>query len=374
LEYYANLLVDGIIALLSRSQRSDRPRTSGVYDALSRIGVICFVTDPDESRIFNRSLTFLREAKRRGLNVKTVACFGKYTNEFQLAYNGKTYYFEGTPLNLWKPGNHIDGKHEVKTLLKRHNVPVPEGRRFRGLHEAISYAETMGFPVAVKPVSGSLSQHVTAPVWTEEELRAAVRIAKQYQPAFIVERFVEGDLYRATVVGKKHVFVCRKERANVIGDGSSTIRELISLKNDDVRRGPADAHYTTLHAIPVDERLDETLMDQGLTLDSVPDPLQRVVLHNKLILSQGCDIVACTNDVHPHNWNLFLHIANILDTDLVGIDFICRDIGVSYHDQPCGVLETNSLPFLDMHEHPSHGEPDPVSKLSWDLVLQRLNG
>jgi D-alanine-D-alanine ligase-like ATP-grasp enzyme len=374
IDYYINLLlVEWMAALLPSVNRSNSPRSSKAYDVLAGIGVIRFHANPDESKLFNRSLTFMREAKRRGLDVKAVTCLGRYVNEFRLTYNGKNYDFEGTPLNLWESNKRMDEKQEVKLLLKRHNVPVPEGRHSHGIQDAVAYAETIGYPLAVKPVSGSLSQHVTAPVRTKEELQEAVRIAKQYQPAFMVERFVEGDLYRATVVGKKHVFVCRKERANVIGDGVSAVRELINRKNADERRGRTDAHHTTLHAIPVDAALEEQLALQSLCLDSVPDPDRRVVLHKKFILSQGCDIIACTKSVHPHNWNLFLHIANVLDADLVGIDFICRDIAASYHDQPCGVLETNSLPFLDMHEHPSHGEPDPVARLSWDLVLQRLD-
>jgi len=95
--------------------------------------------------------------------------------------------------------------------------------------------------------------------------------------------------------------------------------------------------------------------------------------NKKYVPDRGNDIINCTAITHPDNRELFLRVAKILDTELVGMDFICQDISRPYTDQQTAILETNSLPFIDMHEFPSHGEGDPVSKVVWDITLAKLS-
>lgn len=339
---------------------------------MERLGPVSFIEQPDRTALYNRSLIFLDEAKRRGIPIAAITCFGRYLNEFCFAYRGRTYIYEGTPLNLWPAGVDLDDKARVKSRLFSAGIPVAPGRSFIRTRPAILYAQALGFPVVVKPVAGSLSQHVTAPVSHLDELPAAIRLARAYQPRFILERYLAGYLYRATVVGRRQVFVCRKERPNVVGDGSSTIRELIGVKNRDPRRGLEGARNTTLHRLPEDDALERELGRQNLILSSIPAAGRTMYLSDKRILTRGCDIIACTAEVHPANRELFLQVAETLEADLVGIDFICRDITTSWRHQVCAVIETNSLPYLDMHQFPSHGAPDRVTEIVWDIVLERL--
>jgi len=200
----------------------------------------------------------------------------------------------------------------------------------------------------------------------------AIKISKKYTPAFIVEKYFNGSLFRASVVGKRHVFVCQKERANVVGDGCSTIEKLIKMKNRHANRGDTDQINTTLHKIPINDVLIDNLKKQGLSLQSILPKNKKIYLQNKFVLSHGCDIINCNEIVHIKNKSLFLKVANILQSDLIGIDFICPDISKSYEEQETAILETNSLPYIDMHQYPSHGDPEPVAEIVWDMVLNKL--
>jgi len=60
----------------------------------------------------------------------------------------------------------------------------------------------------------------------------------------------------------------------------------------------------------------------------------------------------------------------------VGADFIIEDITKSWKEparaggeQHCGIIECNSLPFIDLHHYPLFGRPNNIAGKLWDLVL-----
>lgn len=343
------------------------------FDLLYTLGVIEFIDNPDETQLYNRSLVFFKEAKRRKIPIRAIRTLGAYIKDFQVIINNKKYYYEGIPLTInYHPKIDIDNKHAVKKLLKKNHFPVASGKCFLLTNHAVAFAKSIGYPVVVKPNTGSLSYHTTCNISNERDLRRAIAVAQKFRPDFIVEKFVEGHLYRATCIGRKHVLVCRKDRANVIGDGISTILELIQKKNNNSLRGRLDQKNTTLHQITIDEALKKKLKKDGLFLKCIPRKNEKIYLQDKYILSSGCDIIDCTEIANIDNKKLFLTISQLLDTDIVGIDFICPDIGISYKKQKTAILETNSLPYIDMHQYPSRGKSYNVASLAWDVVLAKL--
>lgn len=76
--------------------------------------------------------------------------------------------------------------------------------------------------------------------------------------------------------------------------------------------------------------------------------------------------------MHEANRELFLRAAKALGTDLVGFDLIAEDISKSYHEQNLVFLEANTLPYIDLHQFPSHGKPEQISKVIWDVALNEV--
>jgi hypothetical protein len=173
---------------------------------LERIGVVSFHEKPDEAELFNRSLIFLWEAQKRGLRVEAVKYGGRYVDEFRLTYRNKSYFYESIPLTLFDDAVSFRDKLSVKRILQNHGIPVAMGERFVNNEQAMQYGEGLGYPLVAKPASGTLSQHVTCPIRSRDELREAITIAQMYRPDILVERYITGNLYRATVVGGTHVF------------------------------------------------------------------------------------------------------------------------------------------------------------------------
>ena len=236
----------------------------------------------------------------------------------------------------------------------------------------MEYSRIIGFPIVIKPNNGSLSQHVTCNIKSEEELVSAINISKKFSPFFVLEKYMSGDLFRVSVIGKRHVYVAKKEMANVTGDGTSTIAELINYKNNDSRKKSIYDTNSTLRQIEYDTETDTALNKQNITTKTIVPKNKIVYLKYKKTLSHGCDVTSQTSELDKTNKELFLFIAKNLDTNLVGIDCIAKNLSSSYKNQSFSILEFNSFPYVDMHQNPSYGIPDLVASETWDFVISEI--
>lgn len=341
-----------------------------LLEFLSLFKIVRFINNPDESKLLNRGLIFFKEGKSRGLDIKAVKIGGRYINEFKFIHNGKSYYYDNIPLTIFDKNVNTSDKQGCKNLLKKNRMPVANGGVFQKKERALDFGKETGFPLVVKPIDSSLSCHVSYPVNSKKELLKAIEVAKRYKPAFMVEEFIPGSLFRVDVVGGSNIFVCRKEKPNVVGDGESTIEELIEIKNESENRGSGPD--STLYEIPITEKLIKNLESKNLTLKTIPPEEKEITLYNKKILSLGCDVVSVNNQINKENKDLFFEIAEVFKADLIGIDFICPDISKSYKEQETAVIEVNNLPYSDMHQNPSSGSSAPVAEIVWDITLSRL--
>ncbi len=331
------------------------------------IGLLKFIEEPRREDHLNRSWLCLEEGKRRGLKIEAMQMAGRMTEYYRVYFGSRRWYYDGVP--CLESNTDIDDKIVVKEKLLAAGLPVAEGQVFWKEAKGMVYGRKLGFPVVVKPGRGTHAFHVTAPVRDEVELLTAIRVAKQYQPRFIIERFLSGKLHRLTVIARQHVFAARREGPNVIGDGLKTIAELIKIKNQDPRRSPPGISYTTLHQIPLDGTTALFLEEQGLLPSSVPPSGQKIRLWKKDSIGSGGDIEELTTVIHPDNIAMALEAAEIFGSDLIGFDFICDDLSKSWHEQTGGILEANSLPYIDFHAAPSQGEPQPIAERIWDGIL-----
>ena len=95
-----------------------------------------------------------------------------------------------------------------------------------------------------------------------------------------------------------------------------------------------------------------------------------MTLNQKVSRSYGATTSDMTQITHPENTKLFEKIARVLGDSLVGIDFIISDISKSWMEQKrCGVIECNSLPFLDLHHYPFVGMPRDAAGALLDAVF-----
>ncbi|MBI2612913.1 hypothetical protein HYW59_03855 [Candidatus Kaiserbacteria bacterium] len=353
-----------------------RIKNSLFLKVLLRLGILQEIeAEDDNEALYNRSLVVVREARKRGIAIKAIMFGRRGTNVYSVERNGRKVFFVALPHLLVDDyfQEPLDDKSELKNLLSVCGFPHPAGALCTRYRQALKFVRTqVGFPVVVKPNAQSLSLHVTCNVRNEKQLEEAVRAARQISKNCIVEEHIEGEVFRISVLNGEVLASCRREPPSVVGDGRSSIRQLVEMKNAESQCGWQHQKNHTLHKISVSAGVLKALLSRGLGLDSTLAPGQKVYLHNKLILACGADIDDVTDLVHPANKELFSAVAALAKRPLVGIDFIAPDISRPHYEQKCGIIEINSAPYIDMHLYPTRGTPRNVADRLLDYCFANM--
>src|SRR5690606_21679509 len=157
----------------------------------------------------------------------------------------------------------------------------------------------------------------------------------------------------------KLVAAARRTPANVMGDGKSTIQELIDEVNKDPRRGYG--HEKVLTQITVNDLTKSIIQAKGYTLDSVIPEGEMLILKDTANLSTGGTSEDVTDIVHPANVFMAERISRIIDLDICGIDIMTTDISQPLNETGGAVLEVNAGPGFRMHLAPTTGLPRNVA-------------
>ena len=258
-------------------------------------------------------------------------------------------------------------KEDTKYLLEQAEVPVPKGDIVRtevGLKEAV---ERIGFPLVVKPVNGNHGRGITADIKDMDAALVAFAQAKEVSRTVIVEKYIVGEDYRLLVINYKLVAAAIRKPAHVIGDGKSTIQQLIDEVNKDPRRGYG--HEKMLTMITVDAMTEKILVKKNLKLDSVLTEGERIDLKDTANLSTGGTASDVTDIVHPYNVFMAERIARIIGLDICGIDVMTSDISIPVTETGGAVLEVNAGPGLRMHLDPTEGLARNVAAPIIDMLF-----
>jgi cyanophycin synthetase len=149
--------------------------------------------------------------------------------------------------------------------------------------------------------------------------------------------------------------------AHVVGDGHSTVEELVAAENADPRRGAGHSRALTFL------RLDPGVLGKhGFEPGSVPRRGETVWLRDNANLSTGGTGHDVTDRLHPDVVRLCLRVAALVGLDIAGIDLRLGDIGEPVlppgdpDELTGGVIEVNSVPGLRMHLSPVRGRSRDV--------------
>ena len=258
-------------------------------------------------------------------------------------------------------------KEETKLLLEQAEVPIPKGdiiRTERGLEEAVEY---VGFPLVIKPVNGNHGRGITTDINSMEEALIAFKEAKEISRLVIVEKFITGDDYRLLVINNKLVAAAKRTPAHVIGDGKSTIQELVDEVNKDERRGYG--HEKVLTEISINSLTLELLKENKLTPESVVAKGEFVKLKSTANLSTGGTAEDVTDLIHPYNIFMAERISKIIGLDICGIDIMAHDLTKPISESGGAVLEVNAGPGFRMHLQPTDGLPRNVGGHVVDMLF-----
>ena len=243
-------------------------------------------------------------------------------------------------------------KDATMRVLKRSGHTVPTGRSFyyvgrmrekRDIGGAYAYAKRLGLPVLLKPNDSSSDQHVTV-AYTRAQFYSAAREVFAASKKLLVQRIARGSDCSIVVLDGEILMASEKTRPYVIGDGRSSIGELIAASQ---RRSRAAGHPTELRAD--DARVGRHLAHTRRTLATVPRERERVDLLPCGNLGVGGDVREVTDVLHPELRQLAIRVVRDVGLRIASVDFVLSRPS----DEPpkrCTVLEVNSAPGLDTHE------------------------
>ncbi len=259
-------------------------------------------------------------------------------------------------------------KESTKRILANAGVPVPQGAVISYLDELEdAIAAVGGYPIVIKPLDGNHGRGISIDIKTWEEAEAAYDAARGLSRAVIVERYYSGRDHRVLVVDGKVVAVAERVPAHVVGDGVSTIEQLIETTNQDPNRG--EGHDNVLTKIQLDRSSYHLLERQGYNLETVLPKGEICYLRATANLSTGGIAVDRTDDIHPENIWLAQRVAKIIGLDITGIDIVTPDISRPLREVGGAIIEVNAAPGFRMHVCPSVGIPRNVAGAVLEMLF-----
>ncbi len=260
-----------------------------------------------------------------------------------------------------------DEKSVTKTFLEESGIPVPEGRIFSNIEDAFIFFEKLKGAVVVKPNSGNHGKGATINITHIEQFKVAFELAKNHHPWVLVERLIKGFDFRFLVIGGKLIAVARRDAACVVGDGVSSIKDLVDEVNNDPRRG--FGHEKPLTKIEIDEMVIRFLLLHGFSINSVPEQSEKVYLKTTANISQGGTATDVTDEVHPEIKVMVERAAKIIGLDCMGLDAIAVDTSLPLEESGISVVEVNAAPGFRMHLEPTHGKARNVAKSVVEMLF-----
>lgn len=339
--------------------------TDVVYAGMVQLFLLTGVAkfSPDHSIITSdRGMVMAEEADRRGWLMETLVAFKQVHDAYRLTLpSGRRIFFSGVPrLDTIKnaTAGWMDDKAMLKAKLLKAGVTASQGASFIRWSSAKKYFLAQTRPVIVKPRFGSRGRHTTTHISTLEDFEVAFWRAKQLGFSVIVEEHLIGSVYRATMVGGKLAGVLTGEPPRVTGDGIHTITELVKVKND---TRPARVGEVIIRDINI-----AFLARLHYTVDTVLPVGTTIDLIEKIGLSYGGLSREDTPHVHPKLRAELERASVVVDDPIHGFDFISPDISVDPDTVRWGIIECNSVPFINLHHDPLVGTPVNVAGILFD--------
>ena len=240
--------------------------------------------------------------------------------------------------------------------------------------QALKIAEKVGWPCVVKPDAAELGHGITVNINTPRAFVAAVAKAIPFAHRGVqVQAHCDGAYVRLAVINHSLVRALRCEPPFVVGDGSASIAALIEARAenwsepDPITR---ELFYEQPHASPA---IEQHLAQAGLTLHSVPQAGQRVVLSRDLVDRMNWIYSDWLDVVHPSLQWMAESISHSMALPNAGIDVITTDLAAPLHEGKTQLIEVNSMQILQRSQAEqyldTHFPPTPSGWIPIEVIV-----
>ena len=311
----------------------------------------------------------MREAVKRGVSIEIL---DRKENFVRFRKNGNIQYVKQatkTSLDNYASILAMENKLVTKKILEENGIKTPKGREYTNVEIAKNdFLLHQGKAIVVKPNQTNFGLGITILKENndEETYRRAVDIAFEYDTTILIEEFVAGKEFRFFVIDDEVVGILHRVPANVTGDGSRTIRELVELKNQDPLRGKG--YRTPLEKIQLGEAEAMFLKQHHKDFDTVPVSGEVVYLRENSNISTGGDSIDNTDDIPDLYKQVAVRAARALKVKITGLDMIIPDISEEANSYNYAIIELNFNPAIHIHCHPFQGKNRKLNEKLMDAL------
>lgn len=295
----------------------------------------------------NKIILEIKEAaQKRGVNFEFI-----YRTYYYLIKDDKKIMFtESMPETTSATSYRLtENKFLMNVFLKKGGFPVQAMERYSTIEQAISFLKKYK-KIVIKPERGMHGNGITVGITRKKDLPRAIDFARKndvYQKV-ILEEYNQGDDYRVLVIGKKKVFVSKKEPVFIIGNGKDKIIDLLQKRNKSlIKRYRAERDYV----------MEKCLQEQDLSFSSILENGQKIYLKKTANIKSGGIPIDYTDKISPKIKSVAIEVVNKLKMDVAGFDIMTKDIA----GEDFVIIEINAYPGLLLHIYPVKGKSHNVA-------------
>lgn len=257
----------------------------------------------------------------------------------------------------------VGNKFLTKDFLQSSGVSTPDGLLVGSEEEALNAWKQLGNPVTLKPLGAYGGKGIVTDVDDEVHLRDAFASASAFGRSVLVEQHIHAvEEYRALATPEKCVSVVKRVLPYVIGDGKSSIADLIREKNEIRKLNPSHVR----RPIPTDKLTQRYLARQGLGYSHIPDEGHLVYVRDVGGLSSGGEAYECLEEVDPE----IRETARRAVAAIPGLTWGGCDLLVERVTGKPFVIEVNSTPGIAGSMYPVFGRPRNIAQYMLDRRIE----
>lgn len=302
----------------------------------------------DPRRTNNRLV--VQAALDRGIIVRK----GNSPTSVMLEFGGERHRYSngGSSLNHPLINTIVRQKDVLASLLRSSGLPALENSRFdiAEVNRAWGWASKFE-SVVVKPADGKQGKDVYVNITNYSDFVEAFEYVSSSRESVLVEEFHRGIEHRFLLVDGRVKAVAYMRRPSVVGNGTSTVEELVAERNAKRAKGHGK--------IQLGSEALRHLDGQGFTTKSIIPQDERVLLGGRSNTQTGADAIDVTDSIDRAIKEDIASISRPLRGGrLLGVDAFISD---TEHENSLRIIEINSYPQITFHHRPQEGKSRKVA-------------
>lgn len=303
-------------------------------------------------KLESSTVAVIKDGLSQGIDYRVI---NENQNLIELTHRGKCEYIiqaTKTEKDSYIFPYITDDKYLAKEIMKENEVCVPEGIM---LNKKMSEEDINSLisnlynkPIVVKPRTTNCGIGITVfeNSVSETELKKAIAYAFKFDEDILLEEYAKGKEYRFVVIDGKCISVVWRRSASIVGDGKSTIRELIENKDKE------QWHYLLDNPMKIDQPMEDFLKLQGFTFEDVLEKEQRIFVRKNSNCSTGGESIDVTEKMPEYFKKIAEKVAKLFDAKICGVDILIDDMSKEEYT----IVEINDNPGISINEWPYEGK------------------